>query len=167
MRSAVILMLFLAVAAAGWTGCSSSGTSSGYSGYRSGSTVQSLTGERRLVILESQKWMGTPYRYGGTTREGADCSGFVLSVFAKAGVSLPRTADAMFHTGTPVTLGKILPGDLVFFSDRSVGDGITHVGIYTGQEKFIHSSSSSGVIVSSLTQSYYRTHYAGARKVLK
>jgi cell wall-associated NlpC family hydrolase len=157
----IVLVLGIAV------GCSTSKRTSGYSRYSGKSSMMTLTAERRLVILESQKWMGTPYRYGGTSRDGADCSGFVLSVFEKAGISLPRTADAMFNAGTPVALSSILPGDLVFFSDESVGDGITHVGIYTGQDKFIHSSSSSGVIISSLTQSYYRKHYAGARKVLR
>lgn len=156
-------ILFLAVTI---IGCSSSIRSTSGSKKHSGSySAQSLNSKRSFVLKESKKWLGTPYKYGGNGKSGVDCSGFVSLVYAKAGVSLPRRARDMFSVGTPTPIRSIQPGDLVFFKNTA-GKGITHVGIYTGQSKFIHASSSSGVVTSSLNQNYYSKHYAGARKIL-
>ena len=95
-----------------------------------------------------------------------DCSGFVTQIYADAGVRLPRRARDMYGIGTPVQRGELKPGDLVFFKNTA-GHGITHVGIYHGEERFIHASTSRGVVYSSLTEAYYDSHYAGARKVLR
>ncbi len=144
-------------------GCGSSKTAS-----RSDAdfSFEDIGKERRIILLESRKWLGTPYRYGGDTMDGADCSGFVSRVFEKVGIALPHRASDMYLQGTGVTREVMRPGDLVFF-ERTAGPGITHVGIYIGREQFIHASTSKGVITSTLRDTYYERHYVGARDILK
>lgn len=130
----------------------------------------SLQGSRhgRLVssvLRSANSFMGTPYSMGGTTSRGIDCSGFTQRVFAMNGVKLPRTADVQFNAGVGVARGQEQPGDLVFFETYLPGP--SHVGIYIGDNKFIHASSSRGVTVSSLKETYYRSTYIGARRVLR
>ncbi|WP_240376109.1 C40 family peptidase [Bacillus piscicola] len=116
------------------------------------------------IIAEGKKLMGTPYRWGGTTPSGFDCSGFVGYVFRKAGESLPRTASQQYGVGKKVSKGNLEKGDLVFFSH---GSGIQHNGIYIGGGKFIHSSTSKGVTISSVNDPYYwGSRYVGAKRVL-
>jgi len=159
-----VLALFLAICAI--AGCSSSGSMTEGRVPSGGVTYKHLSSERKIVLNESRKWLGTPYKYGGKSRAGTDCSGFVYSVYSTAGVSLPRRARDMYSVGVPVNPKKILPGDLVFFKNTA-GSGITHVGIYTGRAQFIHASATSGVVTSSLNHTYYNKHFAGARKILK
>lgn len=111
------------------------------------------------IIDEAKKYIGTPYLWGGNTTSGFDCSGFVKYVFAKFGVSLPRTTETQWTATTPVNAPSI--GDLVFF--QTYKPGPSHVGIYLGNNKFI-SAASSGVTISDLTSSYWGTRYLGARK---
>ncbi|MBR6012667.1 MAG: C40 family peptidase [Selenomonadaceae bacterium] len=119
----------------------------------------------RRIISTSMQYMGVPYVFGGTSPiYGFDCSGYVQYVFAQAGISLPRTADAQFEVGTPISTTDLLPGDAVFFTTYTYG--ASHVGIYIGDGNFIHASSSRGVTISSLSSSYYSTHYIGARRML-
>lgn len=119
------------------------------------------------IIEFASRYLGTPYRYGGSSPGGFDCSGFVYYVFGQFGISLPRTAADQFQNGIPVNRDELLAGDLVFFSCYS--RGIDHVGIYVGDGRFIHSSSprSGGVIYSSLNESYYARSYAGAKRILR
>lgn len=116
------------------------------------------------IVASSMEYMGVPYVFGGTSPYGFDCSGYVQYVFAKAGISLPRTADVQFEVGTPISTTELLPGDLVFFETYTYG--ASHVGIYVGDGNFIHASSSRGVTISSLSQAYYSSHYIGARRIL-
>ena len=118
----------------------------------------------RRVIQSSLQYVGVPYVFGGTSPNGFDCSGYVSYVFANAGVSLPRTADAQYEVGSPVSYGDLIPGDLVFFSTYDYG--VSHVGIYLGNGNFINASSSRGVAVDSLSSSYWSSFYVGARRVL-
>lgn len=108
---------------------------------------------------------GTRYVYGGTSRGGFDCSGFVGYVFAKNGVKLPRTSLEQSSRGTPVSRGNLQSGDLVFFRTR--GSRVSHVGIYIGNNKFIHASSGGGRVRTDSLTGYYAQRYAGARRVLK
>ncbi len=118
----------------------------------------------RRIVQSSLRYIGVPYVFGGTTPSGFDCSGFTRYVFANAGISLPRTADAQYTRGTPVSYSDLLPGDLVFFSTYTYG--ASHVGIYLGNGRFINASTSRGVAIDSLRSSYWSSCYIGARRVL-
>lgn len=115
------------------------------------------------VVALARQFIGTPYRWGGESPNGADCSGFVEEVFRLAGHRLPRTADVQFQASQPLEAGAMQPGDLVFFSTYLPGP--SHVGIYAGSGVFIHASSSRGVTESHLDESYYARRYLGARRI--
>ncbi len=116
--------------------------------------------------VEIQSYLGSPYRYGGTTKAGMDCSGLIWRVYKDAaGIALPRKASDMFRFGYLINNGKWTFGDLLFFSTK--GAAISHVGIYIGARRFVHVSESSGAIVSSLEEEYYRRRYRGARRIIR
>ncbi len=120
---------------------------------------------RSEVLQYAARYLNTPYKYGGATPAGFDCSGFVQYVYKHFDISLPRTAAAQATAGVRVDKANLSPGDLVFFNTE--GSGISHVGIYVGNGRFIHSSSpnSGGVIYTSLGESFYSKSYAGARRL--
>ncbi|TCS77509.1 C40 family peptidase [Pectinatus cerevisiiphilus] len=118
----------------------------------------------RRIIQTSLQYIGVPYVFGGTTPSGFDCSGFTRYVFANAGISLPRTADAQYEVGTPVAYDDLIPGDLVFFSTYTYG--ASHVGVYMGDSKFIDASTSRGVTIDSLDSGYWSSAYIGARRII-
>ena len=110
-------------------------------------------------------FLGVPYQYGGDTKSGMDCSGLVAQVYRKyAGFSLPRSTKKLYQLVKQVDQDNLVYGDLVFFSDGWFS--VSHVGIYIGNGQFVHSAKSSGVIVSSLEENYYRKRYRGARRVI-
>ena len=121
------------------------------------------------ILAEAETYLGTPYRYGGTSRNGIDCSAFVLSVFgAAASLSLPRVAASQAQEGEAVEKTDLQKGDLVFFSH---GRRISHVGIVEsiteeGEVKFIHAATSKGVMVSSLNDSYWGPKFRFAKRVI-
>ncbi|SDT33081.1 NlpC/P60 family protein [Paenibacillaceae bacterium GAS479] len=110
-----------------------------------------------------KKVIGTPYKYGGTTTAGFDCSGFVRHIFNQFDVKLPRTSKTQAKIGTKVDKSDLRPGDLVFFNTS--GKGISHAGIYVGDGKFAHASSK-GVRYTELSDSYYAKRYVTARRVV-
>lgn len=113
------------------------------------------------LTRSAMRFIGVPYVFGGTSTYGFDCSGYVQHVFAMLGVRLPRTADAQYYAGHS-TRGQIVAGDLVFF--QTYLPGPSHVGIYLGNGKFVHASSSHGVTVSRLSDSYWAARYLGAKR---
>jgi len=121
------------------------------------------------ILTEAQTYLGTPYRYGGMTRNGIDCSAFVLSVFgAAAGLTLPRVAASQSQEGEAIDKDNLQKGDLIFFSH---GKRISHVGIVEsvteeGEVKFIHAATSKGVMISSLNDSYWGPKYRFAKRVI-
>ena len=119
------------------------------------------------VVRSAFAYRGTPYRWGQSRPGGFDCSGFTKYVYGRKGVSLPRTAAEQSHAGNAVGHGGMKPGDLVFF--HTTRSGISHVGMYVGSGKFVHSSSakSGGVRVDSLESGYYNRAFRGARRVRK
>jgi cell wall-associated NlpC family hydrolase len=122
-------------------------------------------GFREEILLQVIKYLETPYKYGGNTEKGIDCSGFTLQVFEKStGIKLPRSAREQFAVGEKVEREDLSFGDLVFFNTRRRSNP-GHVGIYIGDDQFIHSSTSLGVTISSLQEAYYKKRYVGARRV--
>ena len=123
----------------------------------------------KSVIGTARTYIGTPYKWGGTTRNGLDCSGLLLNSFRSIDYSIPRTSLEQSKIGEKVKINKLEPGDLVFFATGKRKRKITHVGLVTevrGPEniKFIHASSSLGVVESSLFQEYYRKRFVKARR---
>lgn len=116
--------------------------------------------------LESfvNNWLSVPYKYGGLTHRGIDCSGFTSLAYKECfGKSIPRISSDQYKQGIRVTLKNLQSGDLVFFSNVRYGN-IDHVGIYLGNERFAHATESSGVTISLLSEKYYEKRYAGARR---
>lgn len=114
---------------------------------------------------EAFRWLGVPYRVGGMTKAGADCSGFTCAIFQTVyGIKLPRTSMTQFGYGAGVPLRGLREGDLVFFQTSNQAP-VTHVGIYLDNGRFIHSSTKRGVIVSQLSEGYYSERFRGARRV--
>lgn len=120
---------------------------------------------RGRVEAAAQMWTGTPYVYGGTGPSGFDCSGFVQYVFAQCGVELSRVVTTQLADGMIVPAAEMVPGDLVIF-ENTYDYGPSHIGIYLGDDQFIHASSSRGVVVSDLTENYYAEHFLCARRVI-
>ncbi|MDE5411863.1 C40 family peptidase [Alkalihalobacterium chitinilyticum] len=111
------------------------------------------------VISTAKSLIGTPYKWGGTTRSGFDCSGFLQYVYKQHGRSIPRNTSSIWGSSTATTNPQ--PGDLVFFTTYQSGP--SHVGIYLGNRQFIHAGSSTGVTISSIDGSYWNSRYLGAR----
>ena len=116
------------------------------------------------IAATALEYRGVPYRNGGATPAGFDCSGFVRYVLARYGRDVPRQTREQFDAGVRVSRDKLRPGDLVFFS--TVAPGASHVGIALDDDEFVHAPNSRGVVrVERLTTEYWRTRFVGARRV--
>ncbi|MGG1365932.1 peptidoglycan-binding protein [Priestia megaterium] len=139
----------------------SSSSSSSKPSTSTGSSTSSSSASK--VISYGKRFMGTPYVWGGSTPSGFDCSGFLNYVYRNAvGVNLPRTVAAIYQTGTRVSSPQ--PGDIVFF--ETYKPGASHAGIYLGNGQFLNASSSQGVTISSMSNSYWSKRYLGAKRYL-
>lgn len=137
------------------SGSSSTGSSS--------SNISGVSGSE--ILTEAQKYLGTPYVYGGASPSGFDCSGFVYYVLKQLGYAPYRTPADQYSMGSYVSKSDLEPGDIVFFAG-TYASGISHVGIYAGNGQFIHSPNSrSTVSYSDLTSGYWAEHYYGARRM--
>ena len=124
------------------------------------------------VISSARTFIGTPYKYGGTSRSGMDCSGLLINSFKAVEISLPRSSEAQSKVGTEIKLKDLEPGDLVFFATGNKKRRITHVGLVTeikgrDEVKFIHASSSLGVVETNIYADYYQKRFRGARRVIQ
>lgn len=119
----------------------------------------------RELALHALSQIGVPYRYGGSTPdEGFDCSGLVRYIYSRAGIVLPRTTQAMSAVGVSVTTDELEPGDLVFFD--TLRRPFSHVGIYIGDQRFIHAPTSGGAVqLVDMRERYWRGRYDGARRL--
>lgn len=119
---------------------------------------------RDMHLLEHvDEWYGTRYRMGGNNKSGIDCSAFTKAVYLSAfGVTLPRTAREQYRASRIISSTELKEGDLVFFNTRG---GVSHVGIYLGNNKFIHASTSQGVTVSDMFDPYYLKRFLGSGRI--
>lgn len=130
------------------------------------SPQEPLGPERSRIVTAAQSYLGTPYRHGGTTHRGVDCSGLVIAVFAESHIDLPRTSLDQSQVGVAVDASDLLPGDLVFFR-TSRGRGVSHVGIFIGNGRFIHASTSARrVRIDALDDDYFRSRLVTAQRVI-
>lgn len=119
---------------------------------------------RQVLLAQHQRWAGTPYRLGGTSARGIDCSALVRNIFRDTfNVELPRSTGGQVREGSPIDRQDLQAGDLVFFDPPG---SYHHVGIYVGEGYFLHASTSQGVIISSLDNSYWRRYYWQSRRAL-
>ena len=124
--------------------------------------TDNVTGSQ--IVAKAKQYLGVPYKYGGTTPSGFDCSGFVYYVYRSLGINISRTQTTMYGQGRPISKSELKPGDLVFFQNTYKA-GISHVGIYVGDGKFIHSPHSGEVVsYANLNSDYYTSHYYGAAR---
>ncbi|MCA1010004.1 LysM peptidoglycan-binding domain-containing protein [Halobacillus halophilus] len=118
------------------------------------------------LIKEAKKYLGTPYKWGGESPSGFDCSGFLQYVFAKEGIGIPRTVASIYaHSSLEsVSHSYRQPGDLVFF--ETYKPGASHAGIYIGNNQFIHSGSTYGISIATLTSNYWSSRYIETKRVM-
>ena len=122
------------------------------------------------IVSYAKTFKGTRYKFGGTSKKGMDCSGLVYTSFLKEDISLPRVSRDMAKKGKRISNDKISKGDLVFFKTNKNKNVINHVGLVVESKRgnilFIHSTSSRGVIISSLDEKYWRNAFVEGRKVI-
>lgn len=121
------------------------------------------------LITIANSYKGISYRAGGTTKKGMDCSGLVNTSFKQIGIQLPRSSSEISSKGKEINLNKVKQGDLLFFDIARLKGGINHVGlvisVYDGNIRFIHSTTSKGVIVSSMNENYWKKEFVIAKRV--
>ena len=122
-----------------------------------------------LVVQTAKSFHGTPYRYGGTTRSGMDCSALVFHSFKSVGITMPRTTEAQSKIGKKVSVNNLEKGDVVFFATGKRRRKVTHAGIVTsksrGSVQFIHASTSLGVTEDNIRSRYWSQRLLRARRV--
>jgi cell wall-associated NlpC family hydrolase len=114
---------------------------------------------RPRIVKIALRYLGIPYRWGGASPSGFDCSGFVMYVYGKVGVALPHNGAMLWGQGRPISRSRLATGDVIFFN------GLGHVGIYIGRGRFVHSPHTGDVVkISRLAEGWYRSTYVGARR---
>lgn len=151
--------------------CGGSKRSTSYSSKRSSYKKTEVVKNKKIesIVDYAKTFEGTKYKYGGTTNKGMDCSGLVYTSFKKEEIVLPRTSRAMSTQGKTIPLKNIEIGDLVFFKTNKNRNVVNHVGLVVETDneiRFIHASTSRGVIVSSLGEKYWNNCFVGVRRIL-
>lgn len=129
-----------------------------------------VPGSVKSLLKDAETYLGAPYKFGGNSSSGFDCSGFTVKVFQDNNLSLPRRSSDQADSGKSIDIKTVKPGDLLFFATAG-GSRVSHVGIVhtienDGEVKFIHASTSKGVIISSLKEKYWNKAYLHAQRVL-
>lgn len=120
---------------------------------------------KKSLVQDTKSYTGVPYKWGGTTPTGFDCSGFVYFMFNKHGVEMARnTSEGLYKTGKPIAKTDLKPGDLVFFGVETPGK-VSHVGFYTGGNNFVSATSSKGIWTYSINDTYWGKYYMGAKRI--
>ena len=134
------------------------------------STSRKSISKADKIVANALKYEGVSYKYGGTTKRGMDCSGVIYVAFGEENFQLPRVSREMAKQGKKISLKRVAKGDLLFFKTRKSYKNINHVGLVVsnvnGQIRFIHSTTSKGVIVSLLSQKYWSKAFVKATRVL-
>ena len=130
----------------------------------------SISGSMKNILKDAERYLGAPYKFGGNSSSGFDCSGLTTKVFDENGLKLPRRSADQANTGKNIDVKEAKPGDLLFFATAG-GSKVSHVGIVhtienDGEVKFIHASTSKGVIISSLNEKYWNKAYLHTQRVL-
>ncbi len=126
--------------------------------------VEELNNEKMIQFIDD--WYGTKYRLGGEDKNGVDCSAFVQSfMLSLYGIGVPRTSKEQYLESDRIKKGELAEGDLVFFHTKGKGKTISHVGVYLRNNKFIHASSSGGVMISDLDETYFKQRYVASGRV--
>ncbi len=168
----LVATAFLSACRGGRTSTSASSSGSQVSGKEKNSKDQSSSSKKTdQLIKTARSFTGTPYKYGGSTRAGIDCSGLTCASYKSIEILLPRIANDQSNFGKTVSLDQLQKGDLVFFTDKKGGRKITHVGLVTevkgdGTAKFIHASTKLGVVETDLFSTYYKPLIVKAVRVL-
>ena len=175
MHRSLLRLLVLACIALLLSGCASSRSAKAIyarqlarAGMRLGVDIDRK--DEHPLLMASAEWMGTPYQRGGQTRSGVDCSGLTQALYSEVyGIQLPRTSkDQQKGCRKRVKkTRKLRSGDLVFFSPKGKKGEVDHVGVYLKDGRFIHASTSKGVVVSSLSESYFQRTFAGGGRYKK
>lgn len=128
--------------------------------------ISSMSKSERTLVKEATAWLGTPYKYGGNTRSGVDCSGFVYHVFRNSlDITLPRNSGKQHDYCRKISKKDLSTGDLVFFATTRGSKKVSHVGLYVGDGKMIHASTSRGVVCQNLSDDYYTRTFVGAGRI--
>ncbi len=172
-KSAVNPILFSTIFVAAMVSCKSSKHNNSSKNNQPPKIVKTeKAGEDKAqqVVNSARSYLGTHYKYGGTTKAGIDCSGLVCNSFKTIDITLPRTSTAQSEYGKSVKIGDVKEGDLLFFSDNKGGHKINHVGLVTevksNSVKFIHSTTKMGVIEDDLYSDYYRPRFIKAVRII-
>jgi len=129
------------------------------------SKISDINTVKNLILKEFKGWEGTPHKMGGNSKRGIDCSGFAHHIYTKLfNLNVPRTTRQFFTTGIKINKTQLKPGDLVAFKPHSYP---RHVGVYIGNNKFIHASTTKGVMMSDLSNPYWIKHYVMSRRIIK
>ena len=156
-QTAIRTLLLLFIVAGGLTACSSTATQAATGGKARPVDVGDLAA--RVAYQQ----VGTPYLYGGNSPRGFDCSGLVHFSYSKVGHAVPRTTRALWHQAQPVANGELLPGDVLFFD---VDGKMSHVGVYLGDNRFVHAPSSGKFVsIASLKSPYYAQSFIRAGRL--
>lgn len=158
-------LVFIFLAAVALAGCSSHKTAS-HRQRRIDHAVTVSPNQQKRLVNEARRWVGTPYRYGGATKHGADCSGFVMSLFDQVyGLKLPRSSWQQREYALPIDTRELRPGDLLFFATGSDKSRVSHVGVYIGSGLMVHASPRKGIVEAMITDQYFKRTYHSAGRV--